>query len=146
MRMRIRSNHILISILTGVLLLSSCGSSDSKITKPEFLDKANALCKSLDERLAGAEADLGEDATEEQLLAFIEIAVNEIGDTVKDFRDLGFPEGDEAVLDELFSDVEDIVDQMDKDPAFLMTGSSESPFADVDAKFLAYGITECVDE
>jgi hypothetical protein len=137
--------------LTGILLLASCGGSDSNsnsgatISKADFVEKANAFCATANENVKKAQDALGASPTQEQLTSFLTDAVApEYDDTLSKIRDLGFPAGDEALLGGLLDKAETVVADIAKDPAAILT-ASESPFTDVNVGFTDYGLTVCAE-
>lgn len=111
--MHIRSNLISATVLTGVLILSSCGGSDSSsntnsgdtISKADFVEQANARCTALSEDIASSQSSLGSSPTEKEISGFMtDVLVVEYGSAISDIRDLGFPEGDEELLDGIFTE------------------------------------------
>jgi hypothetical protein len=147
--MRIRSNIISVTVLTGVFLLASCGSSDSSsnsgptISKADFIAKADAICTSGFGSIDNAQTALGAAPTAEQFSTFMtDVFVPAVGDTISKMRDLGFPAGDEALLGGLLDDGEKVLADINKDPASF-TATSDNPFAKVDAGFQDYGLIVC---
>ncbi|MFA5774706.1 MAG: hypothetical protein WC864_04930 [Ilumatobacteraceae bacterium] len=137
--------------LAGALLLASCGSSDSggtsdttgtTITKADFVEQANAKCVDLSERISAGQDALGSAPTDAEISAFVsDVIVVDFKATFDDIRDLGFPEGDEDLLEGILTDTEDILDEIAKDP--IASFVAESPFVDVNARFNDYGLTAC---
>jgi hypothetical protein len=139
-------------VITGILLLASCGSSDSSsnsgtpISKAAFIEKANALCATTDAKLTDSQAALGAAATQEQVTIWLtDVLVPELGDLVNKIRDLGFPTADEALLGGLLDDAEKVIADIAKDPAAILA-LEESPFTAVNAGYQDYGLTVCAAE
>ena len=123
-----------------VVLVTSCASSS--ISKAEFLSKGNALCTSLNETIAQF-FTAGPPPTEEQGLAFAtDVFVPGISNTVQGLRELGFPDGDKVVLEELYAEIEKLRDEIAKDPSDAIS-NSENPFASINLKANNYGLTAC---
>lgn len=143
-----------VSAVTALLLtLGACGGSDDSsddgatgstesgsISKADFIEQADAICAAGDD----ATDELPDPTTEEEAIDLIvSDIVPSIRGQISDIRDLGFPEGDEELLDGILTDAEDLLDQIEADPGAFLT--SESPFADTNAALTEYGITECAD-
>ncbi|MEO5973722.1 MAG: hypothetical protein ABIQ38_00760 [Ilumatobacteraceae bacterium] len=149
--MRIHSILKSVAIVSVLGVIASCGGSDSsstsggEISKADFVERANAFCTSLSEKLANAQADLGSSPTEEQISGFMTDAlVAEYRLTIGDIRNLGFPAGDESLLDGILSDAEKVLDEINSDPVAVLS-AAETPFADVNAGFQDYGLTVCAE-
>ena len=57
-------------------------------------------------------------------------------------RDLGYPPGDKAELDAVYTKTEKALDQIEKDPERYRTATS-NPFADENKFLKSYGLTAC---
>lgn len=153
-----RNLSILKSIAAAsvISLIASCGGSDSsdstdgtdiaaEISKADFVEQANAECTSLSETLSNAQADIGSAPTEEQIATFMtDVLVAEYRGTLDDIRDLGFPEGDESLLEGILDDADKVLDDIAADPIASLA-SAESPFAEVNVAFQDYGLTVCAE-
>lgn len=154
--MRIRSNLLPITALASFLLLASCGGSDSsestdstdnatEISKADFVEQANLRCTSLGETLSKAHVDLGSAPTEAEMSVFMtDVLVAEMSATFSDIRDLGFPAGDESLLDGILDDADKILDDIAADPIASLA-SPESPLLEVNVAFQDYGLTVCAE-
>lgn len=129
-----------------VMLASSCGSDKASILKADFLEKANAFCVKANEKVTKAGDALDASATQEQRESFLtEVVAPEYFDTLSKIRDLGFPAGDEGLLDGLLDDAEKVVSDMANDPAAIFA-AGEDPFTDVNVGFTDYGLTGCAED
>ena len=154
--MRIRSNLLPVTVLASFLLLASCGGSDSsestdstdnatEISKADFVEQANARCTSLSETLSSAQAGIGSAPTEEQIATFMtDVLVAEYRATLDYIRDLGFPAGDESLLEGILDDADKVLDDIAADPIASLA-SPESPFLEVNVAFQDYGLTVCAE-
>ena len=80
---------------------------------------------------------------QDQFAVFItNVLVPELRNTIDRICDLGFPTGNEAMLDQLMTDTETVLDDLAKDLTSIFT-MKESPFANIDAQLMEYGLTEC---
>ncbi|MEO8364067.1 MAG: hypothetical protein ABI570_06780, partial [Ilumatobacteraceae bacterium] len=105
----------------------------------------NTKCTDLSERISAGQDALDSSPTETEISAFMtDVLVVEYGSAISDIRDLGFPEGDEELLDGLFTDAEKVLDDISADPIGILA-SAESPFADVNVAYQDYGLTACAD-
>lgn len=85
-------------------------------------------------------------APQEQRESFLtDVVAPEYLDTLSKIRDLGFPAGDEGLLDGLLDDAEKVVSDMANDPAAIFA-AAESPFAKVSVGFTDYGLTGCAED
>jgi len=129
--------------LTFVVLMASCGNDNSSISKEEFVAQANALCTSFSETISNPEVVLGPNSTEEQITTFItDVLVPEFSNTINAIRGLGFPEGDEVVVEEMLAETEKVLAELAADPGATLT-MSMSPFTSVNIKLKDYGLTVC---
>lgn len=107
--MRTRSKFSTAIVIASALLLVSCGSSDSggtsdttgtTITKADFVEQANAKCTDLSARISVGQDALGSSPTDAEVSAFVsDVIIVDFKATFADIRDLGFPAGDEDLLE-----------------------------------------------
>ncbi len=152
---------VLASVVAIALVAAGCGSSsdtteestsEATLTKSEFLKKGNAICaagnKEIEEGFEefGKENNLSEnkEPTEAQFEEISEmVLVPDVSKQLEGLRSLGTPEGDEGELDELLSNAEGTLEEVEEDPSVL---SKEDPFAEVNKEASAYGLTVCGEE
>jgi len=152
---------LLASVVAIALVAAGCGSSsdtteesasEATLTKSEFLKKGNAICaagnKEIEEGFEefGKENNLSENKgpTEAQFEEISEtVLVPDVSKQLEGLRSLGTPEGDEGELDELLSNAEGTLEEVEEDPSVL---SKEDPFAEVNKEASAYGLTVCGEE
>jgi hypothetical protein len=113
--------------VTGLILgLAGCGEDAEAITKDEFVERADAVCREAQdefdevfESMWAEFEDLDEnDATDQQQMF---VALDETMDAVvprmhtmaDELRELGAPEGDEELLSELLADLDAAIDEFD---------------------------------
>lgn len=136
--------------LTGAAIFAGCGSDDSSSdsaeapTKAEFITQADEICQdSIDTITSESEKQLDEKSGDEEVLAFAEDTyIPELNSEVEDLQALTPPEGDEETVDEMFSSLEDGVNEISDDPNIVLEGG-ESPLADATEKAQAYGLKVC---
>ncbi|MCI0637163.1 MAG: hypothetical protein L0206_25100 [Actinobacteria bacterium] len=145
------SNRLRLAAVLGVALgslgsLAACGDDDGggdALTKEAFIEQADAICR--EGGLAIEEATSGLDPNEMSEDEFADVIRDEvvarIRQQIQAVRALGFPEGDEELLDGLFDQTESVLDELDEDPQILF--QDEDPLAEVNAELAEYGFTEC---
>ncbi len=115
-------------------------SATTKISKTEFLAQGNATCQTFNESLVELSANI---TTEEEQIAYMtDSLVPGLRATVASIRALGFPAGDEALLDGLMADTEVKLQEIEADPAAVLA-SGEDPFAEINSQLVDYGLTVC---
>lgn len=140
-----RSRLLALALAAGLTLsTAACGTSDGDdaISKADFIEKADAICKAGDAEIdkAGEDVD-GSDA--EALNAYFKMAAEKSIAQLDAVRDLGFPEGDadtlEPILDKFEAAFATIVDDPSK-----AEGLADDPDLEAGSKALEeYGLEEC---
>jgi hypothetical protein len=142
-----------VALVLGLgLALAACGSDEEDTDEPdtpaespskeEFVAQANAICADMDAKVTEGQEALGDAPSEEDAEAFVvDVIVGEMRTTLTEIRELGFPEGDEEMLDGLMDETSEILDSIEDDPAAAMAG--DDPFADINAQLNDYGLTTC---
>jgi hypothetical protein len=138
-----------LALLASIGMLTSCG-DDASTTKPAdvsekavFLTKANALCTTLDAKLAASQSAMGANPSDDQVRTFIrDVLVPELGSTVDAIRDLGFPAGDEELLDGLMDETQVVLDSLAEDPNPALS-LDEPRFVSINERLTAYGLNVC---
>ena len=142
-------------VLVGVLLLAAaCGSSSSSaLSKDEFVKQGNSICKTGNDTLTAAEKAAFPNQTQEPDPAtlqkfFKETVLPNIKKQVDDIDKLKPPKDLESQVDDLVTTARaalvKLEAQFDKDPASAFSG--EDPFADVNKKAAAVGLTACAED
>lgn len=142
-------------MVTGLLAVvaivaTGCGGDDgggSSVTKEEFIDDADAICKKFDDELTDIGRGIDESTTVDQ---FVDIYVGEaiplFRDQVHELRDLDVPEEDAAKLDELWDELDSVTDEFEqalKDDPQRALSAAENPYADAQEIAAQYGFREC---
>lgn len=158
-----RTARVLPALALGlVLALSACGGDDgddgdagdgssgsatadvgseTTISKADFVDQANEICAAGNEELAAGSESI-DPADPDTIAAYAnDVLVPSIRAQLEDIRALGYPEGDEEMLDGVLADADAALDQIEADPS-LLAGDTD-PFGDVNATLTDYGLTEC---
>ena len=161
---------IIMAIALSVgLLAASCGDDAEALTKPEFVEQANAICQAsqdeMDPLFDAVWAEFGDDADFDdpavQDLVFVRFA--EAIDDVKPILDqqlddigaLEPPAEDKAFIETLIADQDAAFTEFARlldaaasgdDEARAMIDGEEDPFADIDRRAREYGLTVCGSE
>lgn len=137
----------------AALALAGCGGSDDKApTKAEYIAKADAICKTEGAKSEKAATDavvaLGtEEPTPEQLQTIAtEKIVPGLEKQIESLKALDQPDGDSDEINAIYASLDTAVGAAKEDPSSLVGGEGENPFADANAKALAYGLKECGSE
>ena len=136
------SRKLLSSVaLVGLLGMAACSDKkDAPISKEAFVTQANALCSELNAHLDPIAAAVSSD--EEGIAFLADEFVPGLRNTTSQIRALGFPKGDEALLEGLLNDTEALLTSIAADPV-TFAQATESPFADINAQLVTYGLTVC---
>jgi hypothetical protein len=136
-----------------VLVAAGCGddSSTTALTKAEFVQRGNAICKAGNEEIDREFEKFAEDhklaqnkpptsaqleeAAEEFLLPSVSRQIDEV-------RALGAPEGQEETVEAFLDNAEAEVETIEEDPGKL----NEDAFAAVNKEARALGLTACAEE
>ncbi|MCE9623313.1 MAG: hypothetical protein K8R99_13310 [Actinomycetia bacterium] len=110
------------------------------ISKAEFLTEGNALCTSFNATAEAASATVTDQAS--QIVFFTDVVAPGLRDTMAGIEALGFPAGDEALLQGLIDDTLEVLDTIEADPAAVV-GSGTDPFASINQQLADYGLTVC---
>jgi len=154
---------VLIAAVAAVALVAAgCGGDDSttdstaSLTKAEFLKQGNAICaagnKTLDrgfEQFAKENKDSNLSKNKKPSEAELEeiseaVLIPGISKQVEELRGLGAPEGDEGEVDELLSNAEEALEEVEEDPSAL--SEENGAFAEVNKEAREYGLTVCGEE
>ena len=140
--------------LAVLVVAAACGgSSSSALSKDEFVKQGNAICKSGNDTLNAAEKAAFPNQTEQPDPAtlqkfFKETLLPNIKKQIDDIDKLKAPKELESQADDLVTSARaalaKLEAQVDKDPTSAFSG--EDPFADVNKKATAVGLTACADD
>jgi hypothetical protein len=133
---------------------NGCGSSSSAsssttaaapasaISKSAFVAKANAICVKGNAQSKAAQAKLGGNPTEEQIVAFVRrVEVPAVQAQINAIRALGAPAGDQATVKKMLDSAQAAVNKVRIVPTILTTG--EDVFASFAQIAHPYGLTSC---
>ena len=131
-----------------VLVVSACG-GDERLTKAEYVRQADAICAKYERRLEA----LREPRTLRDVPAFIERGVPLAKRELAEFEELRPPEGDQAEVERLLTQVEETIAELERlgeaaaarDRAAAQTAAARVEEAGAEAAKLArsYGLDEC---
>ena len=129
-------------ILTACLAATGCGGEDS-ISKADFVERANTICKDGNAEIAKAAEDVGQSPSNEEIEAFAtDTLIPNIRGQLADIRDLGFPEADADELEAIFDQADTIVDEVEEEPISITEGN---PFAPINPDLTEYGLETCAE-
>jgi ABC-type glycerol-3-phosphate transport system substrate-binding protein len=137
------------------LVASGCGGSSSddssdggdapaaSISEADFTEQANTICSDASDELQTAGADLTDQSTQDEVVAFVTDTAIPSFQAQHDAIDaLGAPEGEEDDVQALLDALQDGIDAVTADPtAFIADG--DSPFVDANAAANDLGLTDC---
>jgi len=142
---RPRGGAVVVAVSALLLALgvsSNASALAPTISKPDYIIKANAICKAGTAKLEAAGAKLPNNPTEKQVEAFlVRVYVPNVAGQIVKIRKLGYPAGDKAQLSAIFKQADQVLATIKRDPAAAI--QSADPFADVNPKLNAYGLTDC---
>ena len=116
---------------------ASAPSASGAITKDEFVASANAIC-------GATMAEQDEQRTADNFGSkrfFYDVVVPGIREDVEEIRALGYPAGDEETLAAIMDDTDVLLDELAADEENF--GLGPNPFADLNGRLAAYGLTTC---
>lgn len=134
------------------MLGAGCGDDDgggsSSVSKSEYLAEARTICQKGHQALAAASNDVfaklapGQKLSEPEIENFVRTTViPTIRDQVAQLRDLTPPKGEKEHVEEIYDELDEGLDELEKNPRKLTDGSNV--FADADKLATKYGITVC---
>jgi hypothetical protein len=139
----------------AVMLVSGCGSSSSStnssstsataLTKPEFIAKADAICKQGNQVInaAGNKIFSGGKPSKSQVTQFVTATIiPSIQTEVDSIKALTPPAGDSDQINQLLTDVQSSIDKAKQNPELLASKNS-SVFAQANKEAKAYGLKVC---
>jgi ABC-type glycerol-3-phosphate transport system substrate-binding protein len=138
------------------LTAAGCGGSDSdssdggdapaSISKADFTEQANTICSDASDELQTAGAELTDQSTQEEVVAFVtDTAVPSFQAQHDDIEALGAPDGEEDDVQALLDALQDGIDAIDADPEAFVAGGA-TPFDDANAAADDLGLTDCGSE
>lgn len=133
-------------LVTG-LFAAGCGGDDDELTKAEFVQQANAICKKGDAQInAAAEKAFSESQrpSNAQVEEFAtDTAIPSIQGQVDDIGELEPPAEDEEQITAFLDSAQEELDKSKEDTAYLI---SDASFKETNRLGAAYGLDECADD
>lgn len=128
-------------VLTGCSDDKKDSSSDSSsLSKADFLTQGNALCATFNAEMDAADDSISSD--DEAVVFVSETLAPGLRALLRSIEDLGYPEGDGEQIQAMIDDTDDVLDQIEADPAAFVQ-SPVDPFAAINARLRDYGLTTC---
>lgn len=148
-----RGVGIIVSII-GLIAFAGCGgngssSGESAITKKQFLQEANTLCRQYENKRVEAMSKVAktfspnEDVTKNangDKLVLAGVAV--FKEMTERLAGLQAPEGDEQKVEEIIAAMESSIERAEAEPKQVFNGNAV--FGPAEEKFSEYGLTDCV--
>jgi len=126
-----------------LLAVAGCGgSSTPKLTKAEFVVKANKICALGNAKLRRVEAGLGAQPSSEQISSFAtNTYIPSIQDQINEVRALGTVESEEATITHMLDVAQEELDKVKAEPELL--AKQPPPFSGFASIAHPYGLTLC---
>lgn len=142
--------------LTACLALAACGNDDDSgaakdgdqpaaaLTKAELIAKGDAICKAGNDRIEKAGAGLDDNASREDVVAFVkDTLVPDVERQARELRALEPPAADAKAYEAILDAIDTEVAAVKKDP--MQALSSDDPFAGANKLATTFGFEECGD-
>jgi hypothetical protein len=136
---------IAVALIAGVA--AGCGSSNSDttstaaISKPEFLAKANAICKTGDAKQTAAQEALGKNPTQAEISNYTtNTLIPNVQAQIDQVKALGAPSGDEAKVNSMLALAQADLNKIKANPALINQGDQ---FVNFEKVAHPYGLTSC---
>jgi hypothetical protein len=159
---------IALALGVGGALLTSCGDDTETLSKPEFVEQADAICQTASDEIEPAfdavwegleDLDMDDPANEGVIFVRYAEAASQVATVWNqmsaDIRELAEPDEDHELIKTLFDDLNAAVDDFvettaaaaDGDQAAMQTmENDEDPFEDLNRRAREYGLTVCGEE
>ena len=133
-----------------VTLGAACGGDGGSegVSKSEYLAEARTICQKGNQALTAASNDVfaklapGQKLSDPEIESFVRTTViPTIRDQVAQLRKLTPPKGEKDHVEEIYDELDEGLDELEKNPKKLPDGSNV--FADADKVATKYGITVC---
>jgi hypothetical protein len=136
-----------------VLLVGGCGGGDdsttASLTKAQFVQKGNALCKEREqERVEAVQSEIktlkpgGSFSDAEQTALVVDVMVPNYEKVIANVGSLGAPEGDEAEVEEILAAMEKGLKDLKADPEEAIF--TTAMLGDANELAVKYGLSNCV--
>jgi hypothetical protein len=125
---------------------STTDASGTPLSKEEFIQQADAICKAGNQSTAQAANDLfsGGQPTQQQVDQFAtDTLIPAIQDEIDQIGALTPPAGDEDDVQAILTAVSGALEKVKADPTALFASTDEGPFKEADQLASAYGLKVC---
>ena len=121
------------------------GVSGASLSHEAFITQADAICVAGDKTIETAAQSLGSSPTDAVLeQAVTDTVIPSLQQQHDAIAALGAPEGDEAQVEDLLTNLQDGIDALEDDPDLVTAGNSpDSPFAPARQSAQDLGLKEC---
>ena len=133
-------------VVAGLMISGCGGSSESSLTKAQFVTQANKICREGEDRrskrvneLAEERANKNSTAASRDDVVFDILAIYE--ETTEQLSDLGQPKGEEEKAEAIVEAMEKAAERVRADPQSALT--SDLPFREANKLAESYGLTSC---
>lgn len=164
---RTTTARLMIAVTAMAVVAAACGNGEEALPKEQYVVEANAICQEANTKIEPVfersstdfPEDFPDDPTPEQFGEFAEAfggLVDELTPIFEamlaDLRALPAPEGDQETLAALLGDFEEVLDEINRSVDAAVAGdpdaievmfSDDDPFAEVNQRAIAYGLTVC---
>jgi hypothetical protein len=130
----------------AALVLVGCGGDDDNgLSKSEYIKQGNAICTKGNAVIdKAARQQFQAQPTPAQFAAFAKSTlIPTISGEIDDLKALKAPKDDADELSQLYDDAEAALDKIKANPALAGAEGANDPFADVNKRATAYGLTVC---
>jgi hypothetical protein len=150
---RVRASILLVAL---AMLLGGCGGGTERLSKAEFIERWDSICRTYNDRRDTILEDLPAEPTVENLPQFAD-ALRELAPVVREgiaeLKEVHPPEADQAVIDGILADVEENADRLEDAADVAESGDLEAFIAaaqsltdsnqQVEQAVADYGFQEC---
>ena len=130
----------------AALTAAGCGGGDDDkgLSKDEYLKQGNAICAKGNAKINAGIEQLGQTANTARIRGFtLTVLVPTVEGELKDLRALEAPEDDADTLTALYDDADAALQKIKANPGLAQAQGADDPFAAVNKRATAYGLTEC---
>ena len=135
------------------LTLAACGGDDDEgPSKTEYIEKADALCRSSDAKTNAIFQEAFADPQNpepEEAQAAIQEALPDVKNTLEELKALEKPKDDEEEIDKIWAAADEGVKTLEEasaDPADSLASLLAEPFAESERLAGAYGMKDCAED
>jgi hypothetical protein len=144
MRSRLSGGLLLMAVLSAGIVAVGCGGGDDNLTKAQFIDQADAICKKGNQRInAGAKEVFTskQEPSKAELKTFAtETLIPDIQGQVDDVRALNEPSADEDQVNAFLDSAQAELDKGKNDPLYM---TSDKSFSGTNKLGKQYGFKVC---